>query len=316
MAFSPAATVSQNIGSNSILIFTDISSGANAFITERRIYLRKSDGTFLVPEGTSTDYIVWPLATNPFSVDVLDKDYALQWIIEWYAGALVIPSSGLWVWFYGSVGVTGTTSVTVWEDQSGNGYDMSADSGDEPELISSAINSLPAVSSYGLLAEMGTSVDLPDLSAGGTVFIVAKQSIVNGATSSDSGGVFIGAGSQINMQIQRGNTSISGNIFSIRGGIDASTFAITTPLVPDDTFVTIRLKNDGTDNTVAVNNGAVGTATADGSGYSATPFTIFKTLGGAQGNKQIAEIIIYTRTLSGSEITQVESYLQTKYAHY
>lgn len=315
MAFSPAFSVSQNIGANSILIFQDTSSGSNPFITERHIYLRKSDGTFLVPEGNTTDYIVWPLSTNPFSVDVLDKDYALSIVVEWNNDGS-IPSNGMWAWYLGSIGVTGTDEVTDWADQSGNQYDLTTTTFVFPELVEDVINSLPAVSSYGVLATMATVVNLANLSAGGTVFIVAKQSVVNGATGSDAAGVFLGAGNETNMQIQRGSTSISGNVFSVSGGIDASTLAITTPVIPDDTFVTIRLKNDGTDNTIAVNNGTVGTATADGSGYSATPLTVFSSLGGANGNKQIAEIIIYNRALSGSEVTEVETYLQDKYQHY
>lgn len=216
----------------------------------------------------------------------------------------------LWAWFKADAGVTGTTSVTAWADQSGNGHNLSA-SGVFPVLVVAAINGLPAVSTYAKLATMGTVANLPDLSAGGTVFLVAKQS----NSSTDNSGVFVGAGSPVNMQIQRGNTS-AGPLTSIRGAVNASGFAITGNLVAEDTFVTLRLVSDGTNNKIAVNNGTEGTAVASGGGYVATPLTLFKTLGGSQGNKQIAEAFIFTRALTSLEITNMELYLRTKYAHY
>lgn len=234
-----------------------------------------------------------------------------------YATVISDPTDidDLWIWLDANVGVTGTTTVTAWADQSGNGNNVAATSGQEPEKISSAINSLPAISSYGLGAKMQTSVNMPDLSAGGTVFVVGKQSLDDGATNFDAGGVFVGAGSAVNMEMRRGTLS-SGGAVSLRGAIDAATYAQTTPLIEEDTFYSLRLVNDGTTNKVAVNNGTEGTATADGTGYLATPFSIFKTLGGAQGNKQIAEIILYTRELTAGEIAAVETYLNEKYDLY
>lgn len=218
--------------------------------------------------------------------------------------------SDLWAWYDAAEGVTGGTSVTAWADQSGNSHNLTAASGQEPELISSAINSLPAISSYGLGAKMSTAANFPDMSAGGTVFLVAKQSTTNGATNFDAGGVFIGAGSRVNMSIERDGST------TVQGGIRATAALDCTTTVPEDTFVTIRLKHNGTTNAIAVNDGTENTSTPGASSYLATPMQLFKTIAGAQGNKQIAEVLIYTKALSSLEIAQVESYLQTKYAHY
>lgn len=78
MSLNPSISVSQSLGAPSILTFTDVSTGSDGAITERRIYLRKSDGTYLVPSGTTTSYIVWDYADDTISVDVMNKDYALE----------------------------------------------------------------------------------------------------------------------------------------------------------------------------------------------------------------------------------------------
>ena len=78
MAFLPNFTATQVVGLNSKITFTDTSTGVDAAITSRRIYIQKADGTYLVTAGNATTYNIWalPLAT-PIVLDVLDKDYAL-----------------------------------------------------------------------------------------------------------------------------------------------------------------------------------------------------------------------------------------------
>lgn len=43
-------------------------------------------------------------------------------------------------------GVTGTSTVTAWADQSGNGYTLTAPAGKEPTLVTPAVNGYPALS--------------------------------------------------------------------------------------------------------------------------------------------------------------------------
>lgn len=83
MAFTPLFTVTQILGAPSKIIFTDTSVGSDAAIGGRRIYLKKVDGTYLVPSGSATNYIDWALASTSLTVDVLNKDYALLIIVEW-----------------------------------------------------------------------------------------------------------------------------------------------------------------------------------------------------------------------------------------
>jgi hypothetical protein len=84
MPLVPNFTVAQYVSNPSLIVFTDTSTGTDSSITVRYVYMQKSDGTYLVEEGTTTDYEIWSLASgNTISFDVLDKDYALNITVEW-----------------------------------------------------------------------------------------------------------------------------------------------------------------------------------------------------------------------------------------
>lgn len=83
MPFTQNFEMSQVIGSPSVVIATDTSTGTDAAIAGKRITLTKYDGTTLVPSGVTTSYVTWPSATNPLSIDALDKDYALSVTVQW-----------------------------------------------------------------------------------------------------------------------------------------------------------------------------------------------------------------------------------------
>ena len=75
--------MTQPVGEPSVVRLTDTSTGSDGSVTQRRVYLAKADGTFLVPSGTSTDYIQWAYADSTIDIDVLDKDYGLLITVEW-----------------------------------------------------------------------------------------------------------------------------------------------------------------------------------------------------------------------------------------
>lgn len=83
MALTPSFTVSQSFSTPSVLNIVDTSTGSDPTITQRRVYLQKADGTYLVPTGTTTDYIAWSYGVSFINIDVLDQDYALQITVEW-----------------------------------------------------------------------------------------------------------------------------------------------------------------------------------------------------------------------------------------
>ena len=85
MSFAQNFAVSQ--GSNiTTFTLTDTSVGTDVNIVSRRVYLQLYDGTYLVPTGTTTDYINWPivnLAGDTLSLAVLNQDYGINIRVEW-----------------------------------------------------------------------------------------------------------------------------------------------------------------------------------------------------------------------------------------
>lgn len=91
MAFSPLFTVSQGAATPADVSFQDVSTGTDAAITQRRIYITDSDGNPVVPSGTTTAYIQWALGTNPITVsDLLPNDLGVYINIQWLNVANVV----------------------------------------------------------------------------------------------------------------------------------------------------------------------------------------------------------------------------------
>ena len=83
MALTPNFTASQYSGTPNIITLTDTSTGSDVTITKRRVYLLQANGTFLVPQGTTTTYIDWSLAQTSIDLDVLSQDSALSITVQW-----------------------------------------------------------------------------------------------------------------------------------------------------------------------------------------------------------------------------------------
>lgn len=83
MAIVPNFTTAQPVGEPQNIVFVDTSTGSDGAISFRRIYLRTSTGSFLVPIGTATDFTIWPYADATITLDVLLVDMALAIIVEW-----------------------------------------------------------------------------------------------------------------------------------------------------------------------------------------------------------------------------------------
>jgi hypothetical protein len=82
MPLTPSFSVSQPIGKNNTVTITDTSTGSDPLVISRKLYLRKSDGTYITLGG-ATDYIPWSIAVASIDIDTLDKDYALRITVEW-----------------------------------------------------------------------------------------------------------------------------------------------------------------------------------------------------------------------------------------
>lgn len=83
MAFSANFTASQVLGSGAIIVLSDVGTGSDVNITQRRAYFAQASGAFLVPSGTTTNYVQWALSSNPINVNILTTDMALLITCQW-----------------------------------------------------------------------------------------------------------------------------------------------------------------------------------------------------------------------------------------
>lgn len=93
MPLSPNFTASQNSGTPNLIFLTDTSTGSDGTITKRRIYLLQSNGTYLVPTGTATNYIEWALVDVTTSLNVLIQDTALSITVQWLTASNVVVAN-------------------------------------------------------------------------------------------------------------------------------------------------------------------------------------------------------------------------------
>lgn len=102
MSLTADFSTSQTLGFPESINFVDTSTGSDSNVNSRRVYLRTAASTYLVAEGTTTvnmdeNSLLYGAAFTEWAIDtpntldpitttlssVLDKDYALQVIVEW-----------------------------------------------------------------------------------------------------------------------------------------------------------------------------------------------------------------------------------------
>jgi hypothetical protein len=93
MPLVPNFTASQFSGTPSVITLNDTSTGSDVTIASRRVYLLQANGTFLVPAGTTTDYVVWDLVDTSIDLDVLSQDSALSITVQWMSSTNTIVTS-------------------------------------------------------------------------------------------------------------------------------------------------------------------------------------------------------------------------------
>lgn len=87
MPYSQNFSVAQTPANPKYVVLTDTSTGTDGNIVSRRIYIQDAFGNYIVPTGTTTEYIVWSIGTNPISIDVLKKDLAVNIKVQWMDSA-------------------------------------------------------------------------------------------------------------------------------------------------------------------------------------------------------------------------------------
>lgn len=82
MALTPSFSVSQSGTSPGTVTLEDTSSGSDAAISVRRVYVSDSSGTYLTGNST-VDYDTWLLINTSISLDILTQDTACEIRVDW-----------------------------------------------------------------------------------------------------------------------------------------------------------------------------------------------------------------------------------------
>jgi len=108
MPFVNSFTAEQLYSSPTTLRITDTSTGSDNNINNRLIFIRQANGQYLVPEGTTTDYIEWRSDDgNVIDIEVLNVDYALEIKVQWG----ISPSSNICTEL--SIDITTETGIKI-----------------------------------------------------------------------------------------------------------------------------------------------------------------------------------------------------------
>lgn len=84
MAITVSFQTSQVVGNPQNIVLVDTSQGTDVTAVARRIFIATQSGSNLVPSGTTTNYILWPLgAGSTITLNVLAQDSALNVTLEY-----------------------------------------------------------------------------------------------------------------------------------------------------------------------------------------------------------------------------------------
>ena len=173
MPLVPNFSTSQTVGSPSIINIQDTSTGSDVAITQRRVYLLDWQGNYVVPSGTTTSYVQWPIAQSTISINCLTQDMALQVTVQWLnvSNVVLYDSSDLVgftlyneTFFYSltQAQAAASTPTTILQDttflKNKSNLRLFIDSGDQAVSLASDIVS--AQQCYNLASNLVTNQDL------------------------------------------------------------------------------------------------------------------------------------------------------------
>jgi hypothetical protein len=223
--------------------------------------------------------------------------------------------SNIWAWFKTDFGLTSFDNgnylqVDDWLDSSPNFNQLIPVQPNFPEVAVDTVGTLSTnvvkKSSFNI-ASMATSANFPDTSTSGvSIFAVVKMDSI----SFFGGDVLIKADNGI----QIGNLPSPNRI---TGRVGTNTPTTLDGVYTLGTYITVRLLSDSTTQSLSFNNVEVDSSSdVNNVHLGNNKFRILANISSQAIDASIAEIVVYTRALDGTEISQVENYLKNKYNHY
>lgn len=229
-----------------------------------------------------------------------------------------IPNDGLSLWLRADRGIISIGSnVVSWEDQSANKFNALTKTTQYPQLIAQALNGLPIIRFNGLNNGMETPLFSSFPGKRGTIAVVVK---INGRSTTSG----VGVGNLVSTFHGHGviwQFCASPGKYSFFDGKGAEGFPVSTSVSSEWSIATIMRTDDTSmqvygggryEQSISICNNQPD--------LNALKIGFNGRLGGTATdsipevfNGDIAEIIIYSRQLSGTELTAVHGYLSKKY---
>jgi hypothetical protein len=221
------------------------------------------------------------------------------------AAAVFLPTdlANLELWVRSDLGITkdGSDFVSNWADQSGNGRDF-AEATNKPLWVDSLVNGEAAVRFDG-------SNDLLTASSWSQALPVHVFLVVNQKTWVSEDGVW-------------GGTATSGQRlfqFSATPGLktNAGTASTAAVSLATGTFgLVYSYHNSSSENWIALNDGAESANTADIGTTAPGGFRLGVGYGGSAGfsNIEIAEFMVTSAEVTGADLTNLKTYINSRYS--
>ena len=220
-----------------------------------------------------------------------------------------IPSSGLSLWLKTDEGVElNNNKVILWKDQSGNNRHASSLLVNSPLLVSDQLNGLPTIRFNGVDNSIETSAFQTFANKRGTISIVVK---INGDGKTSGGGY----GTLVSTYFNKGVTWQFGVIKELAiyyDGVGTEGFPVVEVPEKKWSIVTISRNSDTTMNFYRDGDFKLSFRIKNNQPDS-NPLKIASNGRLEVLNGDIAEIIVYNKTLNEAELNTVHKYLEEKY---
>jgi hypothetical protein len=284
-------------------------------------YTRSSGGNtnFTGPNGNYIEYVEGGVEEDYYFVlyDNELGDYTFTILINAQGDDIVSieqrDPSYSYESYSSTTSLTGNLIVTSWADQSGNGNNANSnDSASKPLFSSSSINSKPAVL-FRNSSWMVTPANSIGSDGNVTIFVALRNNVEESETK---------------FLLKKGDSEIYENDvwgFSLVEGfgflnVEAEAWSFSQYILPDLTSILTAISTNGQSSVFrnGISVGTPSTTTSVLANSTSLSIGIGASNNGSYGgiDADIAEIIIYSRTLTTPERQEVEAYLNSKYSIY
>ncbi|MBS1954390.1 MAG: chitobiase/beta-hexosaminidase C-terminal domain-containing protein [Cyanobacteria bacterium SZAS-4] len=264
------------------------------------------------PLNVTTATTIKAIAVQSFGTSAVSSIY-----IQVDPNANAVPRTGLSLWLMGDAGVlTSGSNVTQWSDLSNSGnHATQATGANRPTLVTNAVNTLPAIAFNGSSQYLQCPAGLADFTAGASIFFVTKPtSIINNARFFD----FANGTANNNIYLTESTSPAASASFFVYNSSTPTSVNSTTNKLTAGSYQLLETNHSGAGsasiytNNALDNSGTVWNITNISRSGNYIGIDTAKTAANSYSG-QIAEILIYNKSLTDAQRASVESYLRAKY---